>query len=147
MNPDFSEMLSALSAEGVEFLVVGAYAVAAHGFPRMTQHIDIWVRPSAANAPRVLRALARFGAPQMDLTQADLLRDDMVFQIGVAPNRIDILTGVAGVTFDEAWRERLTGRVEGVDVCVIGRAHLLRNKKATGRARDRIDVDRLERNE
>src|SRR5438105_11811131 len=103
LNPDFDEMLSVLSAEGVQFLVVGAYALAAHGLPRATGDIDIWVRPTAENAERVLQALQVFGAPLFDLQPADLVRHDTVFQLGVPPARIDILTGISGVRFEEAW--------------------------------------------
>ena len=144
MNRDFAEMLSTLSAEGVEFLVVGAYAMAAHGWPRATGDIDIWVRPSTENADRVLRALRRFGAPLFDLSHEDLIKNDTVFQIGLPPARIDLLTGVSGLTFDEAWPARLNARVEEHDVSVIGFDHLLKNKRATGRAKDMADVAWLE---
>ena len=106
MNRDFVEMLAALYAAGVEFLIVGAYAMAAHGLPRATGDIDIWVRPTRANAERVMRALQSFGAPLFDLTIEDLLRLDTVFQISIAPSRIDILTGITGVSFKEAWSGR-----------------------------------------
>src|SRR5690242_1218157 len=103
-------MLRALSAEGVEYLVVGAYAMAAHGIPRATGDIDIWIRPSPVNADRVLRAIRRFGAPLFDLTVADLTRDGTVFQLGLPPRRIDLLTSIDGVTFEEAWPDRVTSR-------------------------------------
>ena len=97
MNPDFRDMLFALNGEGVEYLLVGAYALAVHGMPRATGDIDVWVRPSPENARRTLAALRRFGAPLADLSQADLTRPGTVFQIGVAPRRIDILTAIDGV--------------------------------------------------
>ena len=140
MNRDFAEILSALSAAGVEFLVVGAYAMAAHGVPRATGDIDIWVRSTPENAERVLQALRAFGAPLFDLSCDDLLRRDVVFQIGVAPNRIDILTGITGVAFEDAWRNRLTVSVESQSVPVLGLDDLIRNKSATGRPRDLADV-------
>jgi hypothetical protein len=140
MNRDFVEMLAALSAAGVEFLVVGAYAMAAHGLPRATGDIDIWVRPKHENAGRVMSALRTFGAPLFGLTIEDLLRADTVFQIGVAPNRIDILTGITGVLFEEAWANRLTVRIDDRVVPVIGRAELIRNKAATGRPKDQADL-------
>jgi hypothetical protein len=140
MNRDFVEMLAALSAAGVEFLVVGAYAMAAHGLPRATGDIDIWVRPARPNAERVMQALQAFGAPSFGLTIEDLLRPDTVFQIGVAPSRIDILTGITGVSFDEAWPRRLTVHIDEQPVPVIGLAALMRNKEATGRAKDRADL-------
>lgn len=144
MNSDFSDMLSALSAEGVEYLLIGAYAMAAHGVPRATGDIDVWVRPSPDNADRVLRALARFGAPLGDLRAADLIGEGTVFEIGVAPNRVDIMTSIDGVTFDEAWARREAREIDGVTLSVIGRDDLIRSKRATGRARDRADADQLE---
>jgi hypothetical protein len=144
MNSDFSDMLSALSAEGAEYLLIGAYAMAVHGVPRATGDIDVWVRPSPENADRVLRALARFGAPLGDLRAADLAGEGTVFQVGVAPNRIDVITAIDGVTFDEAWSHRETRAIDGVTLSVIGRDDLIRNKRATGRARDRADAEQLE---
>jgi hypothetical protein len=144
MNPDFSDMLSALSAEGVEYLLVGAYAMAVHGVPRATGDIDVWVRPSPDNADRVLRALVRFGAPLGDLRAADLAREGTVFQVGVAPNRVDVMTAIDGVTFDEAWRRRITSTIEGLTIPVISREDLIRNKRSTGRSQDQADADRLE---
>jgi len=140
VNRDFADMLSALSAAGVEFLVVGAYALAAHGLPRATGDIDIWVRPTEENARRVWVALQTFGAPLFDLQIADLLRHDTVFQIGVAPARIDIMTGITAVTFENAWREHVDVTVAERVVPVIGLADLLKNKEATGRPRDQADA-------
>ena len=144
MNRDFSDMLFALSAEGVEYLVVGAYALAAHGLPRATGDIDIWVRPTRENAARLWRALARFGSPLATVSEEDFTRPGTVFQIGVAPNRIDILTHIDGVSFEDAWPRRVVQPVEGADVPVIGRADLVRNKRATGRTRDLADAEQLE---
>jgi len=144
MNRDFAEMLSALSAEGAEFLVVGAYAMAAHGYPRATGDIDLWVRPSPENAQRVLRALRTFGAPLFDLQATDLLGSDTVFQIGLPPNRIDILTGITGVSFEDAWPSRVTSSIGGLEIPVLGMAQLLTNKRATGRPKDQADLAWLE---
>ena len=144
LNPDYRDMLSALCAEGVEFLLVGAFALAAHGLPRATGDIDIWIRRSPDNAGRVWRALARFGAPTHDLTLDDLTMPDVVFQIGVAPRRIDILTSIDGVAFDEAWPHRLVVELEGLRIPVIGRAHLIENKRAAGRPQDLADLARLD---
>ena len=144
MNPDFRDMLSALCDENVEFLVVGAYALAAHGLPRATGDIDIWIRRSPRNAQRIWRALERFKAPRSNLTTEDLTTPNIVFQIGVAPRRIDILTSIDGVEFDEAWPERNEIEVAGQRFGVIGRDHLLKNKKALGRPQDLADVARLE---
>lgn len=145
MNRDFVEMSSALSEAGAEFLVVDAHALAAHGYPRATGDLDIWVRAGEANGRRVLEALRRFGAPLFDLTIEDLSRPGTVFQIGVPPVRIDLLTGVSGVSFEEAWPRRLVVTVEGLEVGVIGRDDLVRNKRATGRPPDLVDAERLER--
>ena len=143
MNPDYRDMLSALSAEGAEFLVVGAYAMAVHGVPRATGDIDLWVRASRENAARVLRALARFGAPAGELTLDDLAREGTVFQVGVAPRRIDILTHVDGLTFGDAWAHREAHTVGELSVPVLSREDLIRNKRATGRLRDLADAERL----
>ena len=144
MNRDFNEILSALSAEDAEFLVVGAYAVGAHGIPRATGDIDLWVRPTRDNASRVMRALIRFGAALLDLSEKDLAANDTVFQMGVPPSRIDIMTGISGVDFEEAWQSRVTVAVEGLSVPVIGRECLLRNKAASGRPKDLADLAALD---
>jgi hypothetical protein len=145
LNRDFVEMLSALFAAGAEFLVVGAHALAAHGTPRATGDLDIWVRPSPENAVRVHAALRTFGAPLFDLSVDDLSRAGIVFQIGLPPYRIDILTGISGVTFDEAWPGRLISAVDGLQVPFIGRAELVKNKRAAARPKDLVDADALEK--
>lgn len=147
LNPDFRDMLSAFSDEQVEYLVVGAYALAAHGLPRATGDIDLWVRRSEENARRVWRALTRFGVPLFDLRVEDLQTAGTVFQVGVVPRRIDILTSIDGVEFEEAAPHRKEVEIEGLLVPVIGRAHLLLNKKAMGRPKDKADVAWLESNE
>ena len=144
MNRDSVEMLAALSEAGAEFLVVGAHAVAVHGRPRATGDLDLWVRPTADNAARVWKALAAFGAPLATLTPADFVRPDLVFQIGLPPARIDVLTGISGVAFDEAWPRRVLVTVSGQAVAVLGREDLLKNKKSAGRPRDLADVAELE---
>ena len=134
LNPDFRDMLSALSDEGADYLLVGAYAAAVHGIPRATGDLDLWVRVSPANAARVLRALARFGAPLGDVREADLTSPGAAIEIGVAPRRIDLLTTLDALEFDEAWTRQTHVDVEGLRVPVISRADLVRNKKAVGRA-------------
>lgn len=145
MSRDFVEMLSALAAAGADFLIVGAHAVAAHGEPRATGDLDIWVRPSADNAERVHRALREFGAPLHDLTIDDLSAAYTVFQIGVAPARIDILTAITGVSFERAWANRVMIDVEGLSVPCIGKRELIDNKRALGRPKDLADIDSLHR--
>lgn len=142
LNPDFREVLSEFAAERVEFVVVGAFALAAHGLPRATD-IDLWVRPDQENAQRVWRALARFGAPVTEITPDDFAVPEMVVQIGVPPSRIDVLTSIDGVGFAEAWEERASIFVDGVEIPVIGREHLIRNKTAAGRPQDLADLARL----
>ncbi len=146
MNEDYRDILAALVAHRARFLVVGAHALAVHGYPRATVDIDIWVEPTPENAERVWRALASFGAPldDLDVRVLDLTRLDVVAQFGLPPNRIDILTGVSGLTFDEAWANRIEEPIEGVRVGVLGLEDLVKNKRASGRDRDRADVKGLE---
>ncbi len=144
MNHDFVEMLSALHDAGADYLVVGAHALAAHGRPRATGDLDLWVRPTRDNARRVHAALEQFGAPLLDLTVDDLASPDLVFQIGVVPARIDLLTSVSGIGFEEAWTGRMTVRIGDLHVPVIGREALIRNKRAAGRPRDIADIAELE---
>ena len=139
-------MLSGLSDSGVEFLLVGAYAMAAHGHPRATGDLDIWVRANADNAVKVLVALSRFGAPLHDLTIEDLSTPGIIFQIGVEPSRIDILTEISGVIFSDAWERKISIEMNGCSMSVIGLEDLIKNKRAAGRAKDIADVETLERN-
>lgn len=143
MNRDYVEMLNELSAAGVEFLVIGAHAVAAHGYLRATKDLDIWVRPTEENAARVWKALVQFGAPLRDVTQEDFAKRGMIYQMGVDPDRIDILTAPAGPEFDDAWPRRMIAVVDGVPYPVIGRDDLIAAKRAAGRPEDLIDIERL----
>ena len=140
LNSDYRDMLSALSAEGVEFLVVGAFAMAAHGLTRATRDIDFWIRPSRDNAEKTWRALKSFGAPLFDLSIDDLSEPDNVFQIGVAPRRIDLLTAISGVGFDDAWKNRVPVTLWGMQFSVLSREDLIANKLAAGRPKDLADV-------
>ena len=144
LNRDFQDMLAALSEENVEYLLVGAYAMAAHGYPRATGDMDIWIRPSDENAQRVWRALKRFKAPVHDLTVEDLKTPEIVFQIGIAPRRIDLLTSIDAVVFEDAWPHRKVIVVGGQSLPVLGRADLIRNKRACRRPKDQADVLWLE---
>lgn len=144
MNPDFAEILSALSAAGAEYIVVGAFAVAAHGNPRATGDIDIWVRPTRENAERVLQALRAFGAPLFDLTIDDLVDEQTVFQIGVAPVRIDILAGIDGVEFEDAWPRRVMAALGTESAPVLSLVDLAANKRAAGRPKDLVDLAWIE---
>lgn len=145
LNPDFRDLFAALNAAGAKYLLVGGYALAFHGHPRFTKDLDVWVEASDENAGRVHHALADFGAPLHELSREDLTRSGIVFQIGVPPNRIDILTSIDGVRFEDAWPERETTGYGETPVPVLGRAHLIVNKRATGRAQDLLDVSELEK--
>ena len=144
LNEDYKEMLQCLVDEGVKFLLVGAYALAAHGYPRATMDIDLWVMPSLDNAQAVLRALRKFGAPLHGLSSADLQKDDTVFQIGVAPRRIDIITGASGLRFEEAFQDSSLIEIEGLQIRILSIGDLIRNKRATGRTKDLADAEALE---
>ncbi len=144
MNRDFVEMLCALNETGADFLIIGAHAVAAHGHPRATGDLDIWIRLSTKNAQRVFQALQAFGAPLTNLSLEDLSQPDTVFQIGVSPFRIDLLTSITGVDFVQAWQNKMAMTIEEQDVFCIGLDDLIVNKKATGRPKDLADIDSLE---
>jgi hypothetical protein len=120
--------------------VVGAYALAAHGRPRATGDIDIWVRSSPENAQKVLEALEEFGAPLSNLSVEDFTVPDLIVQLGVEPCRIDLLTGVDGLDFDDAWRNKLVITLDGLEIFVLSRGDLLKNKIAAGRAKDQGDI-------
>jgi hypothetical protein len=143
MNPDFVDLLRAFAAADVRFLIVGAYALGFHGRPRATGDLDVWIEASEQNAERVMRALAAFGAPLRDVTEMDFAREGITYQIGLPPGRIDILTQLTGLAFDEAWLDRARGRFGDVDVDFIGRDAFIRNKKATGRPKDLGDIEAL----
>ena len=145
MSPDFKELILAFNARNVDYLVVGAHALAAHGHVRATKDLDVWVRPDRDNAVRVLEALTDFGAPLADLTIDDLSKAGTVFQIGLPPLRIDIITHVDGVDFADAWRDRMQTSLGGAPASVISKHHLIANKKAAARLQDLADVENLER--
>jgi hypothetical protein len=144
LNEDYRDMLQALADEKVKYLLVGAYALAAHGYPRATVDIDIWVMQSPENAGAVLRALRRFGTPTGKLAPEDLQRDDTIFQIGVAPRRIDIITTASGLQFEEAFARSLAVDIEGIEVHIPSLPDLIRNKRASGRTKDIADAEALE---
>jgi hypothetical protein len=145
LNEDFRDFLVLLADGGVDFVIVGAYALAFHGAPRASGDIDLFVRPTPANAQRVFDALVRFGAPleSARVTSADFTQPGAVYQIGLPPRRIDVLTEISGLTFDEAWASRITAEIDGRTVSFIGREALLKNKEASGRPKDVADVARL----
>jgi hypothetical protein len=143
---DFADLLIELVEAGARFLLVGGYAVAHHGYPRATKDIDIWIEPTQANAPQVLVALSRFGAPiaALGLSVADFASPGQVVQLGVPPLRIDILTTIDGVSFESAWSTRDHFQLGDYEIPIIDRAHLLANKRSCGRPQDLVDADALE---
>jgi len=143
-NPDFRDLFSALNAAEVRYLIVGAYAVTFHASPRFTKDLDIWIDPDPANARRTWTALAAFGAPVKDLNPAELADPDVVYQIGVPPNRVDILTTLTGVGFAEAWARRVEARYGDCPVAYISKEDLVTNKRRVARPLDLEDVRRLE---
>lgn len=142
-NPDFTDLLLAFNAAEVRYLVVGGYAVAFHARPRFTKDLDVWVDPSPENARRTWEALRRFGAPLSGVTVQDLANPEMVYQIGIPPNRVDILMGVTGLAFPDAWEHRVAGTYGDCPLHVLGRHDLIRNKRATGRPQDLLDLQVL----
>ena len=144
MNPEFKELLLAFNAQKVEYLIVGAHALAAYGYVRATKDIDVWIRPEQQNAVRVLEALSDFGAPLGDLGVEDLIKPGTIFQIGVPPLRIDIITQIDGVDFADAWPDRFSAGFGGVPAFVISRQHLIVNKRTAARLQDLADVEKLE---
>jgi hypothetical protein len=147
LNKDLRAFVELLNSNKVDYLVVGAVAVAWYGFPRFTADLDILIRPEHGNAMRTLEALRQFGFGSLGIELADLTAAGRVIQLGVKPNRIDILTSVSGVGFDEAWADRAEGMLDGIPVPFIGKTALIRNKESTGRARDLGDVEELRKRE
>ena len=143
LDRDFKEFVSLLNARSVRYLVVGGYAVAAHGLPRYTGDFDTWVWLSQENAQKVLGVLDDFGFGGLDITEEDLTREDSVVQLGYPPHRIDLLTSISAVNFEDAWLRRLDVELDGEIVGFIGLDDLIVNKRAVGRPQDLADVARL----
>jgi hypothetical protein len=144
LNRDFNDLFCAFNDFEVRYLVVGAYAVTFHSRPRYTKDLDVWVDPEPENAQRVWKALARFGAPIADVSPGDLSSPGMVYQIGVEPNRIDVLTSIAGVDFPSAWEHRCSAAYGSTPIHVLSRSHLITNKRSVGRPQDLLDIEALE---
>jgi hypothetical protein len=142
-QPDFRELLALFNARHVEYLIVGGYALAFHGAPRFTGALDIFVKPDTANAQRILTALEAFGFASVGLTLSDFERPDQVGQLGVPPVRIDLMTSITGVAWDEAWAGQVTGRYGDMPVSYIGREQFVANKRATARTKDVADLEVL----
>ena len=144
LNKDYREMLQCLLQEKVRFLLVGAYAVAVYGYPRATKDIDFFVRATPENAASLMNALRRFGAPMTDIEESDFASEGIVFQIGSSPRRIDFLTRISGVEFEQAFANRKFVTLEGVEIPVISMNDLIANKRASGRLQDLADIEKLE---
>ena len=145
LDKDFNEFVELFVSRGVRFLVVGGYALAAHGYPRATDDFDAWVWANSENAKKIIECLTEFGFGKLNLSAEDFTTLDRVVQLGYPPYRIDIITSISGVEFDTAWANRLVIDVDGLQVPFIGRDDLLTNKRATGRPRDLLDVEYLTR--
>lgn len=143
LSRDLKEFVGCLNSSKAEYLIVGALAVSWHGFPRYSGDIDFLIRPTPDNAHLVKSALIEFGFGELDISLADLTTPGKVIQLGYEPNRIDLMTSITGVTFEDAWDSRLAGELDSLPVFFIGRAALLRNKESTGRNKDKIDADQL----
>ena len=145
LNRDYRDMVECLQREGVEFMLVGGYAVALHGWPRMTFDIDVWIMANPQNAAAVMLELKAFGAPLMDLKEEDFHKPGMVFQIGTEPQRIDILSAISGVTYEDAVSRAERMEVDGLSLKVIALDDLIANKRASGRPKDIVDAMTLEK--
>ena len=145
LDPDFREFVASFNEHEVRYLIVGGYALAAHGLPRATGDLDAWVWVNDQNAERILEALHAFGFGGLGLTAGDFDHPDAVIQLGYPPYRIDILTSIDGVAFEDAWERRISVDVDGLHLDVISRDDLVRNKIAADRPQDRADVHRLTR--
>jgi Nucleotidyltransferase of unknown function (DUF6036) len=144
VNPDFRDLFSALNGAEARYIVVGAYAVIHHTEPRYTKDVDLWVEASSDNAVRVIEALAEFGAPVIGLSAADLCDPELVYQIGIEPNRVDLLTSVEGLEFATAWSRCSETTYGGVPIRVLGLDDLIDAKRTSGRPQDLLDVEHLQ---
>jgi len=145
LNTDYKEMLQLLLEEEVDFLIVGAYAMAAHGFPRATGDLDLWVKAEENNSRKLFRALAKFGAPLDQIKQNEFISEGIIFQIGVIPRRIDIITKIDGVEYNKANESKKNVEIEGLNLPVLSLNDLIENKLATGREKDKLDAQMLKK--
>jgi len=145
LNEDYKEMLQILLNNEVKFLIVGAYAMGAQGYPRATGDFDIWVEPSPENSKKVYNSLAEFGAPLEQINTETFTGKGIIFQIGVVPRRIDILTFIDGVKFDKAYKDKENIEIEGITIPFLSKENIIKNKKATGREKDKLDVKYLKK--
>ncbi|MBU0694699.1 MAG: hypothetical protein KKC11_08565 [Candidatus Omnitrophica bacterium] len=146
LNEDYKEILQILLNNKVKFLIVGAYAMGAQGYPRATGDFDIWVEPSPENSKKVYDSLSEFGAPLEQINTETFIKKGIIFQIGVVPRRIDILTFIDGVKFDKAYKDKENIKIEGLTIPFLSKENIIKNKKATGREKDKLDVKYLRKN-
>ena len=144
LSQDFKEFIASLNKHAVEYMVIGGYAVALHGHPRYTKDIDIWVGQTPDNAARLIRALDEFGMGSLGLNASDFRDESSVVQLGFPPNRIDLITGIAGLSFPDAYARRECVEIDGVTVCYTAKGDLVATKKAAGRLQDLADIERLD---
>ncbi|MGB5749183.1 MAG: hypothetical protein WBM69_19535 [Desulfobacterales bacterium] len=145
LNEDYKEMLQSLLDQKVEFIIVGAYALAAHGFPRATGDMDVWIKPNEKNSKKVYKVLARFGAPINEIREDEFSQPGLIFQIGVVPRRIDIITKIDAVEFDEADSDKIFVDIDDLKIPVLSIDKLIKNKMATGREKDLLDAKLLKK--
>jgi hypothetical protein len=144
LSKDFREFVALLNSNGVEYLVVGGYALAAHGHPRYTGDLDIWLSAAPENIARLLKALGEFGFGSVGLTADDFMQPGMMVQLGYPPTRIDLLTSVDGVQFVECYPRRMVISIAGVDLPIVHLQDFKANKRASGRAKDLADLESLD---
>ena len=143
LAPDFEEFIASLTAHGVEFLIVGAYALALHGAPRFTGDLDVFVRPTLENASRLLASVRAFGFPVTELRPEDLTGGNRILQMGLEPVQIHVMSAISGVTWEDAWQDRAVAPLGGQQVTFLGRETFIRNKRASARPKDLADIDAL----
>lgn len=144
LNRDFKEFIKSLNENKVRYLVVGGYAVAVHGYPRYTKDLDIWIESRPDNADKIISALDQFGFGSLDLQSEDFIEPDKIIQLGYPPNRIDLITSLPGVDFNQCFSQRVEIEIDGVQVNFIDLENLKKNKRASNRAQDLADLENLE---
>ena len=145
LDKDFREFVELLNSASVEYLIVGGYALAAHGHPRYTGDLDIWIRAAKDNIDKVLAALAKFGFGSLGLKREDFLSPGAIIQLGYPPSRIDLLTSIDGVEFDSSYARKVMMNISGIDLPIIGLDEFRANKRASGRAKDLADLESLDK--